>query len=171
MKHISKEKLFLLIAMAVMIVLFFSSSQTYEQQSQVSLLAKVLKNEPFKGFLSKFSFSYGGSPVSIEADGYFKFVEFFIRKGAHFLTFFVLGGSLCLVLYHKTRSLFISGLFGWLSATGYAALDEFHQMITGGRTPLFQDVALDSIGALTACVLVMLITWLKTGKVKSKRKS
>lgn len=41
---------------------------------------------------------------------------------------------------------------------GYAALDEFHEMLTGGRTPLFQDVILDGIGALTG---ILLIIWLK----------
>ena len=32
-------------------------------------------------------------------------------------------------------------------------MDEYHQMLTGGRTPLFQDVMLDSAGALTAVLL------------------
>ncbi|AQP53692.1 hypothetical protein CBF34_10840 [Vagococcus penaei] len=169
MKNIPKEKLFLLVAIGVMLILFFSSAQTYEQQSQVSLLERLLKNEPFKESLSKIVFTYGGSPVSIEADGYFKFIEFFIRKAAHFFTFFVLGGAFYFVLYYQTKRLFLAGLFGWLSATGYAALDEFHQMLTGGRTPLFQDVALDSIGALTACVLIVLITWLKSGKKGQRR--
>ena len=47
----------------------------------------------------------------------------------------------------------LSAFFGWLAATGYAGMDEYHQMLTGGRTPLFQDVMLDSAGALTAVLL------------------
>ncbi|WP_162542968.1 VanZ family protein, partial [Klebsiella pneumoniae] len=49
----------------------------------------------------------------------------------------------------------------WLSATGYAGLDEFHQMMTGGRTPMFQDVMLYSIGALTSGVLCVLFAAFK----------
>ena len=42
-----------------------------------------------------------------------------------------------------------------MAATGYAATDEFHQMLNSGRTPLFQDVMLDSFGALTACLIII----------------
>ena len=44
------------IAVAVMVILFISSSQTYEQQSQVGLLSRLLKEEPLKEWLSKFAF-------------------------------------------------------------------------------------------------------------------
>ena len=53
------------IAVAVMVILFISSSQTYEQQSQVGLLSRLLKEEPLKEWLSKFAFSYAGSEISI----------------------------------------------------------------------------------------------------------
>ena len=62
------------------------------------------------------------------------------------------------------KNFLLVAFFSWLSATGYAALDEFHQMLTGGRTPLFQDVILDSLGALTG----VLICWLVLG-IKEKR--
>ncbi|MBO1304871.1 VanZ family protein [Enterococcus sp. 669A] len=159
-KHRKNGNLYLGIAFIMMIVLFISSSMTYEQQSQVSLIDRLLSGEPFKGALSSISFSYAGSKVSIDALGYAKFVEFFIRKGAHFGTYFVLGGSFFLGLQPKLKQKlpFLAGFFAWFSATGYAAMDEFHQMLTGGRTPLFQDVMLDSAGALTACLLVILYT-------------
>lgn len=144
-----------------MAVLFYSSSQTYEQQSQVGLLDKLLSNHPFKEQLNGISFSYAGSEVSIQARGYTKFVEFFIRKGAHFGTYFLLGGSWFIGLNMKIRQPLLVGVVAWLTATGYAGLDEYHQMLTGGRTPLFQDVMLDSIGALTAIVLCLLVMGVK----------
>ena len=108
--------------------------------------------------------------MSIEASGYFKFVEFFIRKAAHFVTYFILGGSLFLGLNPRVKQVGISFLYAWLGATGYAAMDEFHQMLTGGRSPLFQDVMLDSSGAFLACILLTIYyLWLnrkKTGKKK-----
>ena len=70
------------IAVAVMVILFISSSQTYEQQSQVGLLSRLLKEEPLKEWLSKFAFSYAGSEISIAEKGYFSFVEFLFVKGS-----------------------------------------------------------------------------------------
>lgn len=144
-----------------MAVLFYSSSQTYEQQSQVGLLDKLLGNQPFKEQLKGISFSYAGSDISIQANGYAKFVEFFIRKGAHFGTYFLLGASWFIGLNMKIKQPFLIGIVAWLTATGYAGLDEYHQMLTGGRTPLFQDVMLDSIGALTAVILCLLVISIK----------
>ncbi|RDC48661.1 VanZ family protein, partial [Acinetobacter sp. RIT592] len=45
-----------------------------------------------------------------------------------------------------------------------AGLDEFHQMLTGDRSPMFQDVMLDSMGALTAVVICILFTFIKKKK-------
>lgn len=163
-KYRKNGQLYLLISFVVMGVLFYSSSQTYEQQSQIGLLSNLLKNEPFKAQLSGVSFIYAGSEVSIEKSGYFSFIEFFIRKGAHFGTYLILGSSFFLGLVPRMKNFLLVAFFSWLSATGYAALDEFHQMLTGGRTPLFQDVILDSLGALTG----VLMCWLVLG-IKEKR--
>lgn len=160
-KNFKSGQVFLVIMFIMMGILFFSSSQTYAQQSQISLLKKILVNEPFKEQLSNIKFIYAGAPVSIAASGYFKFVEFFIRKGAHFLCYFILGGSFFLGLQPRLKQLGLSSLFAWLAATGYAGLDEFHQLITGGREALIQDVALDSLGALTAVVLLVSVSLVK----------
>lgn len=156
-KQLKNGNFYLGLAVVMMLVLFISSSMSYQQQSQVSLIEKILVNDPLKGFFSRISFNYAGSEVSIAAKGYVKFVEFFIRKAAHFMTYFILGGSLYLGLLPKLKqkSSVLGLLFAWLAATGYAATDEFHQMLTGGRTPLFQDVMLDSCGALTACLIII----------------
>lgn len=144
-----------------MAILFFSSSQTYEQQSQVGLLDNVLSSKPFATQLKGISFSYAGSEVSIKAMGYAKFIEFFIRKGAHFGTYFLLGGSWFIGLNMKLKQPILVGIVSWLAATGYAGLDEYHQMLTGGRSPLFQDVMLDSFGALSAVCLCLLVLGIK----------
>ena len=49
---------YLVITLIMMAILFYSSSQTYEQQSQISLLTKLLKDEPLRDWLSKISFDY-----------------------------------------------------------------------------------------------------------------
>ncbi len=156
-KYRKNENLYLILAFLMIGLLFYSSSQTYAQQSQIGLLSRLLKNEPFKDHLANISFSYAGSEISIANKGYFSFVEFFIRKGTHFTTYFILGSSFFLVLVPRLKNLVLAAFFAWLAATGYAALDEFHQMLTGGRTPLFQDVMLDSAGALTGIIFCWFI--------------
>lgn len=164
-KYRKNGNLYLLIGFMMMGLLFYSSSQTYEEQSQIGLLSILLKNEPFKDQLAGVSFIYAGSEVSVAKSGYFSFVEFFIRKGAHFGTYLILGSSFFLGLAPRMKQFALVALFSWLSATGYAALDEFHQMLTGGRTPLFQDVLLDSLGALTGVFLCWLILGIREKRI------
>ena len=84
--------------------------------------------------------------------------NFFIRKGAHFISYFIIGGSLFLGLQPRLKQLSLTALISWLAATGYAGLDESHQLLTGGRSALFQDVMLDSLGALTAISLCLVVS-------------
>lgn len=149
-----KQKICIALALLIAVILFISSSMTYQQQTSVPFLEKYLASQPLKLFLSQFSFSYAGETVSIAHLGYYKFVEFFIRKGAHFGTYFLMGGFLYAGLPFKKRwqKAFLSLGCCFL----YASFDEFHQMLTGGRTPLFTDVLLDSFGALVAisCLVI-----------------
>lgn len=46
--YLKDSNLYLVIAFVIMAILFFSSSQTYEQQSQVGLLDKLLSSHPFE---------------------------------------------------------------------------------------------------------------------------
>lgn len=159
----SKMKWFWGAVIVIELVLFYSSSMTYKQQTSVPFLERTLGhwNEPFYGPLSKISFNYGGKTQSIANDGYYHFVEFFIRKGAHFSIYFLLGLFLCLAVYkYFSKNRFLMMLVPWLATTGLAAFDEFHQGLTGGRTPSVTDVILDSVGALTGILILMLILWL-----------
>lgn len=62
------------------------------------------------------------------------------------------------------RSTELVFLISWLLAAGYAAFDEFHQSFTAERTPLFQDVILDSVGALTGILIVYLFVRLRKNR-------
>ncbi|WP_239257148.1 VanZ family protein [Listeria ilorinensis] len=148
----------------IMVILFTSSSETYEEQSLVPVLDRLLADEPFKEQLQHISFDYAGKEVSIAADGYSGFIEFFIRKAAHFLTYFGMGA----LLYAGLRSYFGSRrwclVISLLLPLLFAASDEFHQSFTGGRTPLVQDVILDFIGATCG---VFFIKW--AGRKKTRK--
>lgn len=142
------------------LVLFYSSSMTYKQQTSVPFLEKYVHGKPFRNGLSKIRFNYGGKEQSIANDGYYHFVEFFIRKGAHFGTYLILGVFLCLALYtYFKRNHFLQIFVPWMMTTGLAAFDEFHQGLTGGRTPSVTDVILDSAGGLTGAVIVAIVLY------------
>ncbi|WP_125587643.1 VanZ family protein [Companilactobacillus jidongensis] len=158
-----KAKWFWGAVIAIELILFYSSSMTYKQQTSVPFLERTLghSDKPFYGGLSKIKFNYGGKIQSIENDGYYHFVEFFIRKGAHFSIYLLLGLFLCLAVYkYFSKNKFLMMLIPWLATTGLAAFDEFHQGLTGGRTPSVTDVILDSMGALTGILVLMLVLWL-----------
>ena len=170
MKASTKDNLFIVLAIFMMGVLFYSSSQPYGKQSVTPLLDQILVNQPFKELLSGVNFHYAGSEVSIAAQGYSSFIEFFIRKGAHFGTYFLLGLFWFLGLKNKLSSSSLAALIAWLLAARYAAFDEFHQSFTADRTPLFQDVILDSVGALTGILVALLFIQLFTKKKRKKTK-
>lgn len=53
-KQLKNGNFYLALAGLMMVILFISSSMTYQQQSQVSLIQKLLVNEPLKDFLVEF---------------------------------------------------------------------------------------------------------------------
>lgn len=156
-----KNNWYLVGAFIVMALLFYSSSMTYQEQTSVPTLQRFLSSQPLEHWLSQFHFNYAGQQQSIDELGYYKFVEFLIRKTAHFSSYLLLAFFGYQGLKMRLKHLGLTGIVVWLSATGYAAFDESHQMFTGGRTPLFQDVWLDSCGALVMVVILMLVQLFK----------
>ncbi len=144
---------------SIVLVLFISSSMPYTKQTSVPFLEQHLAQKPLENWLSQISFRYAGKEISIANIGYYKFVEFFIRKGAHFGTYFLLGGLTSLGLAHYWPKLGQVAFTSWMLATFYAGTDELHQMFTGDRTPLIQDVILDSCGALLGVMFAILLLY------------
>jgi VanZ family protein len=147
-----KKLLFFLILFAV---LFVSSGQTYEEQTLIPTLEKYLPSQPFKGVLSYLQIPYWGTHVSIEERGYYQFIEFLLRKGAH-VGMFGLIALAVLKLLPKPRIWIVFLLTGAI-----AAADEFHQSLTGGRTPTWTDVLLDLFGATLALLAYKIYTKIK----------
>ncbi|QDQ01925.1 VanZ family protein [Lysinibacillus fusiformis] len=141
------------ILLTFLVVLILSSSMTYEQQSIIPELEEILANKPFEQQLSRLHIPYWDTVVSIEERGYFKFVEFLIRKFTHFVGF----GCIALGLYFawgKRRYAAVVAIFG---TTLIAVLDEYRQSFTPGRLMSAQDVAVDTAGALVFVGIVMLV--------------
>ena len=98
-------------------------------------------------------------------------VTFFVRKGAHFTEYMILG-VLLFLFYHEWRPKIVLlmekgkksllrlrrvWLAAWLTGTLYAASDEFHQMFTGGRSPQVRDVCIDSSGVAVGCLISLAV--------------
>ncbi|MBT2731301.1 VanZ family protein [Carnobacterium sp. ISL-102] len=168
MRSTTKDNFFILLAFIIMAVLFYSSSQPYGEQSLTGMLDEILAKEPLKNLLSLIQFNYAGDEVSIAAQGYSSFIEFFIRKLAHFGIYFLLGLCWFLGLKNKMTSIGLAALVSWLLASGYAAFDELHQSITPDRTPLMEDVILDATGALTSIFLAIVFFLFYSKKKKNR---
>ncbi len=83
-------------------LIFYSSAQPYKKQDMRSDIEQYVNVEFVKEHFSWVSIDYGGgTPVSIANKGVGGFIEFFLRKGAHFMVFFMLG-SLIYYAFHRS---------------------------------------------------------------------
>ena len=134
----------ILILLALVTILFISSGQTYEQQSLISTLQNMFPDKPFESLLALLKIPYWGHTISVEERGYYQFVEFLLRKAAHFFLFGFVALAFYAVLPKWRGRWFIALVWTFILAT----VDEYHQSVTGGRTPSGQDVFLDMCGAV-----------------------
>ncbi|GEN51284.1 VanZ family protein [Alkalibacterium pelagium] len=157
-KASTADNIYLLSAFAVMAILYYSSSMSYQEQTVQPLLNQWLENEPFRGLLERVAFMYAGSEVSIEASGYVGFIEFFLRKGAHFISYFFLGLFWYLGLRNRVDNPYLTVLLAVMLSIGYASFDELRQSFHPNRTALMEDVILDTAGAVTGIISGLLST-------------
>ncbi|WP_303964771.1 VanZ family protein [Sporosarcina ureae] len=155
-----RKVLSIIIILCIIGSLFVSSSQTYEQQSLIPTLENVLPNKPFEAALSALYIPYWDTTISIEGRGYYYFVEFLLRKGAHFVLFGLLAVGVFLSLPSRLPRFMIASIFTLL----LACADELKQYLTGGRTATFRDVLLDMAGALTFLLILQSIRWSRSQK-------
>ncbi|WP_276915671.1 VanZ family protein [Aneurinibacillus aneurinilyticus] len=138
----------------LILVIFFSSSQSYEQQD----IRPHLNMHQVEQMFSGVRFYYEGTEVSVQSMGPSGFLEFFIRKAAHFGTNFLLGFLIYRALVYYTYFSIQKRVIGSiLFIFGFASLDEIHQVFVSTRTPRLADVFVDSIGGLVGIVICMLI--------------
>ena len=77
-------------------------------------------------------------------------LETILRKGAHMIEF----GLAAVIIWYILPIRSWSYPVAWLCATVLGMADEIHQMYLLGRTALFSDVVLDSLGALLALLVL-----------------
>lgn len=160
-------KKYIIFVIGVLIILFGLSSMSYEQQTIVPTLQENLEDKPFYDLLSKMEFTYWGTTISVETRGYYYFIEFLFRKGLHFVGYGCVG-ILFYLLYRKLNFK-ISVIYSILTTFIIASLDELRQTFVVGRTGVFQDVLLDTAGAITF-IFIFKLGLLIVQKIKRSNK-
>jgi len=88
--------------------------------------------------------------------------QFFVRKGAHFAIYAVLGAlSFASVITYKNLNIGIRLLISSMICVLYSVSDEIHQYYVPGRSCQFKDILIDFAGSITAILLLLLITKFK----------
>lgn len=146
-----------LVLAVFLLVLIISSSMTYEQQSILPELEDILANKPFERQLSLLQIPYWDTVVSVEERGYFKFVEFLIRKLTHFVGF----GCIALGIYFVWGKRRFPASVAIVGTAIIAILDEFRQSFTPGRMMSGQDVLVDTAGAIVFVGIVVFVKKLR----------
>lgn len=154
----------IVVLIVIFSMLFMSSSQSYEQQSLVSELENWLPGKPLESLLATLEIPYWGIKVSIAERGYYEFVEFLIRKSAHFFTF----GLMALVIYAVLPKWNFRKVIAVFLTLLVAISDEVHQSLTAGRTASSQDVILDMAGAVTVLILLHFLISVKHSTTQKK---
>ncbi|KGR74080.1 VanZ family protein [Ureibacillus sinduriensis] len=148
-------KKYVVLIITVLILLFSVSSMTYQQQTIVPTLKHILNSQPFYHLLSKIEVTYWGQTISVETRGYYYFIEFLVRKGLHFVGYGLIA-ILFYLMYRKFKAKF-AVIYAIFTTFIVASLDEYRQTFVVGRTGIFDDVILDTAGAITFIVFFKVV--------------
>ncbi|CDQ18901.1 VanZ like family protein [Halobacillus karajensis] len=157
-----KRIFFALLPIGVMGLIFFFSSQPYEQQDLRPTMKIYIPLDLLKPLLEPIEFTYHGETVNVENRGVAGMLDFLIRKAAHLTVFFLLMASMFLALVYNTTWSFARVLtVSYIGTVLYACFDEYHQSLTPNRTPYAGDVVLDSFGGVIALLFIGFVYWRK----------
>ena len=151
-----KRFITLLVLLALTAVLI-ASNTTYEQQTLIPTLQRLLPNQPFASFLSQFEITYWGRLISVETSGYYHFVEFLIRKGTHFSGYGLI--AVIMYLFYQYLPIRFKASAAVVTIFVIASLDEFRQSFIDGRTGTFKDVLIDTAGAILFVSIAKCLLW------------
>lgn len=136
---------FILIVLCMLLIFSFSTDNSEESSSKSDgLIVKI--SEIFTGRKLKEN----------ERNKYIDKYVVLVRKSAHFTIYLILG--LLILSFIREfrvvdyRAVLLSVFLTFL----YACSDEVHQLFVPGRSGEFLDILLDSVGALSGCLLYTL---------------
>lgn len=84
-------------------------------------------------------------------------MNLFIRKAAHFSIYLIMSVFIYAEAVLWLKKYFLGGIVSVGICSFYAVIDEFHQSLVPGRTPLVKDVIIDSCGAIFGTLVCFFI--------------
>lgn len=161
-----KISILFIVLVCVVGFIALSSSTPYANQDIRSYLSYLPLSWLENTRLAHYSFSYGNQQIGLAYMSIESFMEFFLRKAAHFFAFLLIGALICRLLAYMMKlriAMVVSASFVVI----YAGLDEYRQSLTPGRTPLIEDILLDCLGGFTGIILIAF--WVLHKRVKTSR--
>lgn len=137
---------------AVMLMIFFFSSQSGNESAETSgrfveIITVLIPN-----------FSELSAEEQFELS---EQIHFVVRKAAHFTEYALLGFTLLPhireIYAYLSRKPRAAWLISWCIGVVYASLDEFHQSFSDARSPQVRDVIIDSAGVAAGILLCAVI--------------
>lgn len=153
------KNFYLIMTIIIASIIFAFSSQPAETSKSIS--------QPIAGVVTESITQHNTEQrAKGESEIYFKNIHTFIRKGAHFTLFLLLGISAGMWNgYFKSRRRFI---YAFAGCALYGVLDETRQLFVPGRSFEIPDMLIDSSGALIGVCIAALI-WMLSSKRKAKQ--
>ncbi|MBE5943862.1 MAG: VanZ family protein [Lachnospiraceae bacterium] len=156
-----RQKIFTILTLLWMVVIFIFSAQPGEVSGGVSKWA---------GMVFAQIFVPGFEDWTVEKQDEFAIaIDYPVRKTAHFAEFAILGFFVAGVLIKKAS--YKKALVPWLIASFYAATDEFHQLFVPERAGMVKDALLDSCGAMAGVLVFILFYKMHKDKRENKQNS
>lgn len=152
--------LFIILTILWMGVIFYFSSQTGTDSAQMS--------DPITNTTTQIIVPDYDKLPAPEKKEIYDTTSLVIRKIAHYTEYAILALLVYFSFYFFSKRKYLNYGFSLLIAVLYAVSDEFHQSFIANRTAVFNDVLIDSLGALTMILVIALIERLvylkKSGK-------
>lgn len=122
---------------------YFSSQSGYESHRLSKSIARYVRD--LSPLLTEFKQSDLGKDIAFEQ---------LLRKGAHFVEYFILAALVCVLLLHLKIREGRARMAAVIVCTAYSFFDELHQGFIQGRTSLLTDIFIDISGSIAAVLFI-----------------
>ncbi|WP_274364305.1 VanZ family protein [Paenibacillus thermotolerans] len=146
-------------------IIFYFSSQPYQEQTLIPFLSTRLSEKSVKQSLPDITIHYQTIHIRAKEEPY-RFLEFLIRKSAHIFTYATLAFLAAIALLPYKEKWIWKVLIILLFVALIAMLDEWNQSASSGRMGTILDVGVDLTGACIGLAVGLLITKNISHKIK-----
>ena len=138
-----------LMTIGIMLLIFLFSMEPAEQSDTTSgIITEKVADTIRPGWRGM---------ASAARKAFYDSIQYAVRKCAHFTEFAILGFNLRLCLESWLGNRRKISLSAWITGTGYAVLDEIHQLWVDGRSGQWRDMLIDSAGVLAGVLLAVFL--------------